>query len=227
MYRPEDKKNPQYPVFARLNGRVISWLSLKCFVATVAAAVLAVALWAGLGSLTQHVSSPLTAEQSLAYRTELDQERSVLQLDTAKAALEPYLAADGSIKEGLSESQFAEGYDLQVRVGELESVTSLLSDEEIAALRSEAAKDGVTAETTDEELDAMVPDYADEEVPLVSGQVRFALAVCLVAFALFFSAEWLDGPSLAYLIRQRVAYNRQQHAFRYRKINDFGKEWIW
>lgn len=219
MYKPLDPDVPQYPVFAKVNGRIIPFLSAKGFAAIAAAVLLGTVLFAATGAFVHDVEVPMPGNEVQNARDDLKAARAAAQLESARSALRQYETSEGDAREGLSAAERADYQQVRSEASTAELALSMYSPDQRARLLDDAAVKGISPSTEDAELEAMAPTTAVETRPVVDDFVRFVV-LGFVPFVGTISAvvESADGTSLASMVTERVRFARRQRTFFYSRM---------
>lgn len=219
MYKPQDDDRPQYPVFAKVNGRIIPFLSLKGFLAIAAVLVVGVGLFFAAAAVTHEVDVDVPPAEQSAEHDAIKAQRSAVQYDAARRSLEPYVDGEGAVRADLGVEERIEYQELSSKASSLEVVLSMYSPSQRADLAERAAERGITAETSDEELEGMVATTRRATVPVMDDFMRFLVFIFIPVGAAISAVFEVDGMSLVSAIGDRVSYRRKQHVFFYRRAH--------
>lgn len=209
MYVPTDAKNPQYPVFARIDGRIVPFLSARCAVALVAAGVIACVLWAASGQILHEDVVAMTPAQTAEARDDLKAQLYAAKLDAAEEALSILADEDGKPREDLDQKDLAAYQDAESERKSCESMLAAYSPAERASLVDRARESGIGAGMDLEGIERMVPTEMEVVEPVLDPLTRFALCVLLPivgAGALFGE---VGGMSIAGFVGDELSFRRR------------------
>lgn len=219
MYKPTDVERPQYPVFAKVNGRIIPFLSIKGVIAIAATLALGIGLFVAFSMLTHEIDIEVAqADRSIEYDS-FKAQRAAVRLDAAQDELAPYEDGDGKPRADLSAEDKMRYQEIVAGRSSVEVTLSVYTPDQRADLAVRAAENGIAAETSDAELEAMVAKTKREVVPVIDDFMRFVIFVFLPLGACIASVVEIDGMSLVSAISDRVAFRRKQHVYFYRRIS--------
>lgn len=219
MYKPSDATNPQYPVFRKLNGRIIPFLGARGIAAIAATLALGVLLFAATGNIVHDVNVDVSASDMQLERENLRAERAAVQLGEAQARLAPYQAEGGAARDDLTAEERGAYQEAKAAASAAEIALAIYGPDQRTALSAAAAADGIAADTTDEELQSKVVTSRIEIRPVVDDLLRFAALVfapTVIAVVVVFES---DGTSLASLVADRLAFNRKQKTYYYSRMD--------
>lgn len=223
MYAPEDGRNPQYPVFARIDGRIIPFLSLRCVVAVAVSLAIAAVLWAASGMVVHEAEVDLTPSESSEARAEAKAQLYAVRLAALEEAIEPYVGDDGEPDPSIGEDGLAELRELQ---SQRDSMAALLADygpDERAELAEAGRAAGMGAGMDETDIEAFVPETRVSVEPVLTRPARFALfVICPVATAIVMFGEFGGGMSIASYIGDAVSFRRRRREFEYCKYCEEG-----
>lgn len=220
MYQPSNAERPEYPVFSRVNGRILSFLPGKGALVVLAAAALSLVLVSGIGGIVREEEVPLSEYEALQELERLKAERASLRVEEVEARIAEAEAAacQGPSSEGDAEDDLVR---LKGELSALEVTLGSLSSSELERLKAQALEDGVGSEDGDEELREKVPPTKREEIPVVDGMTCVALfGFAPIATALVLVVEPSGMPSIASCIASKLRYARKQHVYFYCRSAD-------
>ena len=215
MYRPEDPKAPRYPVFEKVNGRIVPWLSAKGALAIIAACVLAGMFIHLSASWTRTVDVALADGDHADEVAHLERVRDVATYDEVEAELALLADSTGAPREDLTDEERERYYEL---VGEraiaMRTVAVLVSSD-LAELRAEAQELGITSSTTDAELAELIPPTRPEERRVIAAPLAILIAGIIVIAGAALFIEPREGENLYRLIREDKEFRSKQHEYLY------------
>ena len=215
MYRPEDTKAPRYPVFEKLNGRIIPWISGKGALVIIAAFIIAASFIHLTAAWTRTVEVETTDAERAEALSHLSQVRDVAVYDEAEAEVGRLSDGQGAPREDLTEEERERYYELiSERAIAMRSIAAVISTD-LAEMRREAESLGITARTTDEELAAFVPATKTAERRVVGAPVAVLVAGAIVLAAAALMVEPREGMNLYRLLREERAFKAKQHEYLY------------
>lgn len=204
MYQPENAERPQYPMFPKVNGRVLSFLSGAGVAAVALTAALGIALFSLTGLIVRETQVPLSQAERAEEVGMLTAARDLLVLDQAEAALAE-IDQDSSGQASPERQQLAERR--QAAALSLASV----DEADYPLLLAEAERRGISAETTDEEIEAMAASTKTAVEPYLGDFERgVALIAAPAALALMLFVEPAGCPSLASVLMDARAFSRRR-----------------
>lgn len=218
MYRPQDPERPQYPMFKKVNGRIVSFLSLKAALALGASVLVAVLLAVALSIPKVEAVVQTTQQERLEAQTVLTAERAAAALAPAQSELATYRAEGGSgPKTGLNDKEYQHYLELSQEVSKCNAVLSACTAYAPAQLREMASGHGITRATTDAELEEMVPLEKDELQDAVAVPLRWAVALAVIGLSLIMLCEVNGERSLALKLIDSMRFAAAQHTYEYRR----------
>lgn len=217
MYKPQDMERPQYPMFKKVNGRIISFLSLKAALAIGVAVVFAIILALVLGIPTKDVSVATTDTDKLSAKTLLQAQRAAAALPEVEAEMAPLQNEAGTgPKTGLTSEQTVTYNELSQEKLKCKSTLTSYTSKTTSELTSLAKENGITRHTTDEEIEARVPNEKIESQQVVSVPARWAVALAIVGLAFMLFSEFGER-SLAEKLMLTRKYATSQHVYKYKR----------
>ena len=220
MYQPQDMASPAYPVPQKINGRIVSFISGKGAAVVALVGVVAAILYSTVGGMTTTVEEPLTEYERGTALTDLRIERAAVQCAEAKAELAYYEDGQGLARAGLTQEEKERYKALSKAYSEAGFVMGAKTGEARVALEAEAAEDGITATTGDEELEAMVPETKEVEVQAIDQVHRLIFFLIMpIGVALAIVAEPMGMQSLASMANDRIQFNKRRRAFLYSRLS--------
>ena len=212
-----EHETAEWPIFAKVDGRIIPWMSVKGAIVLGVALLLAFFINHELSSLTYVAEVAKTGDEMALDLERLVVARDALALDETESELASLSAPDGSPRVDLAEEELERFYDLTAREALLRRRVSGLLSSELIAARELADDYGITGLTGDEELSALVPTEKQVARRVVSQPVCLILLAFFVIATAAFVLEPTEGRTLAgYFISLR-RFSASQHEYLYRR----------
>ena len=217
MYKPLDEDNPQYPVFAKVNGRIISFLSRKAVLIIGITIVLCASLFIAADSIKQWVDTPLPATEKARLYDNLKAQRAAVQYQRIKSDMAAY-EEEGVVRPNLSLEEKQAYQDLKSRISMLEVALSVYNANQRDDLVHKAKEAGI-GQASDDELEAMVPNTKPEEVPVIDDFLRFILFVFIpVGIVISLVVEIGGSISGIQYFLDCLAFRRKQKTYFFRRM---------
>lgn len=219
MYRPEDSAAPRYPVFEKVNGRIIPFVSAKGAAVVVAAALLAVLFIHFAANLTRDVTVALTQEEVAEEMARLESVRNVAALDEISSELEALTAASGTPRADLGPEELERYYELVADKSIATRSVAMLVSAEISAMRTEAKELGITSSTTDEDLFSLIDTTKTQAKRIIGSPATILIALIIVSLAIGMVFEPAEGRNLYRLLVDMRRFNAKQHEYLYARTS--------
>ena len=208
----------EWPIFAKVDGRILPWMSLKGALILGAACLLAFALNHAAAGWTREAEADRSAADIAADVDEMKLARTVVALDEVTSELEALSGALGEPKDGLSEEELERFYELTATSTLLRKDTAVMLSSELASARKLAADRGITPSTADSELEALAPKTEMREVRVIPQPVALLLVAFIVVTTAVFVLEPEEGSNLAGRFAEMRTFRRKQHEYLYSRL---------
>ena len=218
MYRPSDMERPQYPMFKKVNGRIISFLSLKGALALGASVLFAIALAFLLGVPKVAVEVKTTQAEQLEVKTILNAEHAAVSRDATQTELALYQnETHTGAKTGITEDEYARYLELSQELSKYDAILSACTKYSEDELTLMAKEDGITYETTQDALEDKVLLVKTEQTDAIALPVRWAVAIAVIGLALMLLCEFGGERSLALKLIDSARFSSAQHTYTYKR----------
>lgn len=217
MYRPIDKLNPEYPVFKKVNGRIISFLSMKAFFACMAAVLVSIVLYVILGKVAYTETVAMDELERAESQNLYVAEWAALRMPEVEKALSQYTTSDGKAKSDLSAGQRQTYLEYANERAALEIKIAGGGGASLEDLAEAACRNGLTAQMYEGEAIALAPVTKEVRTPYLSSMVRFSIGLLIVGFTILLSIEPGGSRSLAKSLIDLRHFSKKQHVFVYRR----------
>lgn len=217
MYKPNDMNRPQYPVFRKVDGKIIPLFSGKAIVTVMVVILLCIAVFTTTGSITKTIEVNTTALEQNNELTDLKAQRAAMAYQQTRQEMEKLENEQGDKLSTLSIDQEKRYNELQNDADSKSLILASYTDEQQARLIISAQENDINPDTNDEELKTFVKMTRTEEVPVIDDFVRGIFLIFLpIGITLALVAEY-EGNSLSKALMRMIYFKRKQHVFYYAK----------
>lgn len=218
MFEP-DKNNPKYPVFRKLDGRLLPGLSKSTTLVIVIVLIIGIIAFHSLGNVKHVIEVPISKVDVSSLFSEYRNEQLALEYTELKE-----LNEELAEKEEPTAEQRAELSSIENRLGTISAALIGIPQTEYERYANKAKEKGITSEMSSAELESFVPLTREEEQPVISDFDRGVWFVG-VPIALILIVSWeKDGRSLLMNIRTAVRYFRRPKFYYLQKSEDYLNE---
>ena len=218
MYPDIENANDTWPIFAKVDGRIIPWLDMKGLLILGAALLLAFGLNHVLSGWTHEVEVAKTQDEIELEYTELARARTAASLDSVTEELASLSLATGEPRQDLAEDELERYYELLATSSLLKKETAAMLSSELIAARSLAQEQNITQTTSDEELLAMIELTRTDTLRVVPATVSLFVCALIVLAAAAFVLEPEEGRTLAGYLTESRKFNKKQHEYLYSRL---------
>ena len=205
-------------MFKKVNGRIISFLSLKGAFALGVSVLFAIALAFLLGVPKTSVEVKTTQAEQLEAKTILSAEHAAVSRASVQTELAQYQNdTQTGPKTDITELEYSRYLELTQELSKYDAILSSCTKYTDVELTRMAKEDGITYETTEVELESKVPLVKTEAIDAIALPVRWAVAIAIIGLALMLLCEFGGERSLALKLIDSARFSRAQHTYTFKR----------